>query len=63
MARIREAPRCIFCGEVIAKAVYDEKLLNSEFYGDAFDRWEYEEHECKVIESVAKRIEKGNTLS
>ena len=47
---MREAPRCLFCGEIIAKAIYkDYKNYPIEMIpvGDSFLKWEYIKHDCK----------------
>lgn len=50
MAIIREYPKCPFCGEVIADAVYkDYKNYPIELIpiGDSFSHWKYKKHKCK----------------
>jgi len=46
----REAPKCPFCGKVIAKAKYKDQSdlpLSMQIIGDTFEYWEYEKHECE----------------
>lgn len=45
MSVYRETPKCPFCGEVIAKAVY--KKHDGNFVGDTFMFWENIPHDCK----------------
>jgi hypothetical protein len=47
MVFYRKTPRCIACGEVIAKAIHkDKKIVGELFFGDTFERWEYFDHKC-----------------
>lgn len=52
----REPPRCIFCGKIIAKAIYhqqpEDTPIHELFIGDSFVCWEYIEHND---EKCAKR--------
>lgn len=45
MAVYREAPKCHFCGKVIAKAIHRDNIPN--FIGDTFSHWEYFDCNCK----------------
>ena len=43
MAVYRPVPKCNFCGEPIARGIYNK---NSHKIGDNFIRWEYLNHSC-----------------
>ena len=48
MAVYRPAPKCIYCGEVIAKAIHKKCDPYNIVCGDSFLRWEYDrKHKCK----------------
>jgi hypothetical protein len=50
MAIFREIPKCIYCGEPIAKAIYRDisKIpFGMQMIGDNFIKWEFIKHECK----------------
>jgi hypothetical protein len=50
MAIFRPTPKCPYCGEVIAKAVYiDQSKIPSmmRLIGDTFIRWDYITHTCE----------------
>jgi len=53
MAVFRLAEKCPRCGKPY-KAIYDKKLLYSNFYGDAFLRWDYAGHKCKELPQQIK---------
>ncbi len=60
MAVYREAPKCIHCGKVIAKAKYESK---EHFLGDTFIGWEYIEHNCeKKIKLIKEKKEEWDRL-
>ncbi len=52
MAVYRETPTCPFCGDVIAKGIYNTK---SQKIGDNFIRWEYKNHSCKKMREWKKK--------
>lgn len=55
----REAPKCYFCGKVIAKAKYRDEShlpLSMQTIGDTFQYWEYEKHECKEQKKMEDNI-------
>ena len=57
MAVYRESPKCIFCGEVIAEAIYRQQAAHeSPIYGDLFLRWEYFKHECKKQKEFQEKL-------
>jgi hypothetical protein len=61
MARYREAPKCPFCGKVIAKAKYRNQSdlpASMRLIGDTFEGWEYEEHECKEGQDFRDKLPK-----
>jgi len=61
MAIYREAPKCPFCGEVIAKAKYRDQSdlpVSVQLIGDTFEGWEYEEHSCKEWEDFKSKMPK-----
>lgn len=61
MARYREAPKCPFCGKVIAKAKYRDQSnlpLQMQLIGDTFEGWEYEIHECKEQKEFTDKLPK-----
>jgi len=64
----REPPRCIFCGKVIAEAVYHQQPKDTPIYelfiGNSFVRWEYIEHEDKCAKRYFRKqkLEKINKL-
>lgn len=50
MTVMRETPKCLICGKIIAKAIYKNyKNYPIEMIpvGDSFLRWEYLKHKCK----------------
>ena len=58
MAVFRESPKCPFCGEIIAEAVYKkQKPHESPIYGDSFSHWEYKKHECSKMIETRKKIQ------
>jgi len=54
MAVYREAPKCPYCGKVIAKGIYKKENPFNPVYGDSFLRWEYKKHWC-IKGVIAKR--------
>ena len=63
----REPPCCIFCGKVIAEAVYHQQPKDTPlmelFIGDSFVRWEYIEHDdtkCAKRYFRKQKLEKIN---
>ena len=59
MARIRTAPTCPHCGVVIAKAKYRKQLPSEQpIYGDLFECWLYDEHECDEQKEFIRNLPK-----
>lgn len=49
MAIIQDAPRCPFCNEVTAIAVYIKKMpWEKPIYGESLLKWEPIKHKCKL---------------
>lgn len=64
MAIRRESPKCVFCGEVIAKEVHiDQSHLPPEqrLIGDTFLHWENIEHECEGAKKFAEKYNNRTT--
>jgi len=47
MAVHRKSPRCLHCGEIIAKAVHKKRDENNIVCGDSFLGWKFKNHNCK----------------
>ena len=57
MAVHRNTPKCPFCNEPVAKAIYNKRTKN--FVGDTFIRWQY--FDCNCVKSKAlKRTRKDH---
>jgi hypothetical protein len=58
MAILRKNPKCPYCGEIIAEAVYNKNEPHeSPIYGDSFSHWEYKKHECEKMLEGQKKIQ------
>lgn len=52
-------PRCIYCGEIIAKEKHRDQShipINQRVIGDTFEGWDYIDHDCKPTKQAAQKL-------
>lgn len=60
----REVPKCMFCGESIAKGIYQDYTgwdKNNIPFGDSFLYWEYLDHTCEQMKQFMELNQDGKS--